>query len=355
MNRLEEVWKNEKRYKSIVHGGDDIILDVMTKMEKSTASQTSLREVILNRTSEGDYSMTQILTSIDCDTFDLVDAPILEKIYTEDDSNTELLYDIANYMGGQIPIYGNTEELQGELEELQFQIIKNGIKKDGKSYTLKEYNEIGIKHSDSILLLSTRRNLYPGEIRFFKELINSESEIDKNATEFIKSLKASIAKFENLLKSTFRNENLLQKFLTENPIFFGTEYKEIKVKPKLGGEYEMDYALVKFDGTYDLIEIESSNLEVFTKSGQPRNELIHAEQQVLDWIDWVEKNNPYAQNNLKNIVSPKGYVIIGRNINFGEEETRKLQRRNKSIIGLSILTYDDLLNKAKTLELLRRN
>lgn len=111
----------------------------------------------------------------------------------------------------------------------------------------------------------------------------------------------------------------------------------------------MDYVLVKYDGTYDLIEIEASNLLLFTKDGQPRKELIHAEQQIMNWIDWIESNHSYIEKKLPNLSSPKAFIIIGRNQGFNELEKKLLRRRNKMLFGLTILTYDDLVSNAQLL------
>ena len=96
------------------------------------------------------------------------------------------------------------------------------------------------------------------------------------------------------------------------------------------------------------MEIESSNLPLFTQIGNPSSYLVHAEQQIIDWIDWIEKNNSYARAKLKGLLTPKGFVIIGRESSLNEKTKASLLRRNKAFNGLiEILTYDDLLNKAE--------
>ena len=71
-------------------------------------------------------------------------------------------------------------------------------------------------------------------------------------------------------------------------------------------------------------------------------------QQIIDWIDWIEKNNSYARAKLKGLLTPKGFVIIGRESSLNEKTKASLLRRNKAFNGLiEILTYDDLLNKAE--------
>jgi len=138
--------------------------------------------------------------------------------------------------------------------------------------------------------------------------------------------------------------------LTEYPILFGTDYARLVAKPKLGSEYELDYALQKYSGEYDLVEIESSSLPLYTKGGNPSQYLVHAEQQVFDWLHWIERNNSYAREKLPELINPVGFVIIGRSCSLGENEKQKLYRRNAIYRGqLVIMTYDDLLIKANNL------
>lgn len=93
-----------------------------------------------------------------------------------------------------------------------------------------------------------------------------------------------------------------------------------------------------------------SNLSLFSKKGDPSHYLIHAEQQVIDWFNWIEKNNPYARQKLPNISNPKAFVVIGRTSSLDEMQRIKLQSRNSLFNSkINIMTYDDLLEKAKRL------
>ena len=157
-----------------------------------------------------------------------------------------------------------------------------------------------------------------------------------------------IKEFEILLSSVVKEEKL-QEFLTLHPLLFGMEYKEIKPKHSLGVEFIMDYALRTYNDAYHLIEIEKSTDVLYTKAGDPSSQLVHAEQQIQNWLIWLEENNSYARKFLPDIISPKGFIIIGRNKTFNSQLKIKLQKRNM-LYGekIEILTYDDLLEKAKT-------
>jgi hypothetical protein len=121
-------------------------------------------------------------------------------------------------------------------------------------------------------------------------------------------------------------------------------------KHRLGSEFEMDYALERTSGLIDLVEIEASNHALFTKAGNPSEQLVHAEQQVLDWLDWIEKHGEYARTKFPGLLSPVGYVVIGRSASLSVADRARLTRRNLMFQGtLVILTYDDLLARAQAL------
>lgn len=183
-----------------------------------------------------------------------------------------------------------------------------------------------------------------------KQTILTEIHKRDEAGRILTSLRLAIGELEELLSAKERNENVLQRCLTENPILFGTDYSRVIPKHKLGGEYEMDYALERVSGVIDLVEIEASTHALFTKAGDPRKELVHAEQQVLDWLDWIERHGEYARDQLPGLMRPSGYIIIGRNIDLSKEDRERLNRRNNTLRdAFQILTYDDLLDRAKTL------
>ena len=120
----------------------------------------------------------------------------------------------------------------------------------------------------------------PSELALLKKAVASELEKLSAADKVLKSLTTAIEKFSSLLEATTRNENSLQKCLTNNPILFGLEYKSLVPKPSLGSEYEMDYGLEKISGLIDIVEIEASTYKLFTQGSNPTKDLIHAEDVV---------------------------------------------------------------------------
>lgn len=274
-------------------------------------------------------------------------------------NETDIEREVINTLGLatalEIPIYPNNEKVENELSNYYKKLIQNGFTapdEEGNDVKLVPVNskEMEDFKIDKFSKIDLTKFCSPTDLLMLKQVVKEEFLKLNNAHRTLTMLELAIEQLENLLDTSKRNENNLQKCITENPILLGLDYAKIIPKHKLGSEFEVDYALEKFNGLIDLMEIESSNLGIFTKQGNPSSYLVHAEQQVIDWLDWIEKNNAYARNGLEGLVSPKGFVIIGRSSSLTEKTKASLIRRNKAFNGnITILTYDDVLIKAKSL------
>ena len=100
---------------------------------------------------------------------------------------------------------------------------------------------------------------------------------------------------------------------------------------------------------YIVVEIERSTHKLFTKKGILTASLNTAIGQVRDFQAWLSDNIAYAQTKLPKIQRPDGLVIIGRRKDLAPEMERRLDEENFSRRGhIRIVTYDDLLEQAKT-------
>jgi hypothetical protein len=302
---------------------------------------------------DGEYCFELVLRTIDTNSFEITVCPSFTMMDFENLDDFKVY--LAHAMMKDVPIYANTPALQSDLESLQEDILKNGIavEHEGRriGYRVRKYNSLNFEEGiEALRSLSHSSLIIPGALKIIDEKMSTVLHQYAHAAQFVDLIEEAIKNLETLLLSETRNENKLQSHLVENPILFGTEYKHILPKHKLGAEYEMDYALERFDGVFDLVEIEASNLPLYTQTYNPSQYLVHAEQQILDWQEWLEEKNFYAREHLKDIRNPKGFVIIGRNNSLDEAARKRLCRRNLVFNGkIQIMTYDDLLSKSKTL------
>jgi len=278
----------------------------------------------------------------------------------KDEIEKEVINTLGLATALEVPIYPNNEKVEKELSGYYQRLIQNGFTAPDEKGNDVKLVPVNSKKMDDFKInkfskIDLTKFWSPTDLLMLKNVIKDEFLKLNNAHRTLTMLEIAIGQLETLLDTTKRNENSLQKCITENPILLGLDYSKVIPKHKLGSEFEVDYALEKYNGLIDLMEIESSNLNIFTKQGNPSSYLVHAEQQVIDWLDWIEKNSAYARNGLKGLISPKGYVIIGRSSSLNKKTRASLIRRNKAFNeNISILTYDDVLTKAKNLrELLR--
>jgi len=79
-------------------------------------------------------------------------------------------------------------------------------------------------------------------------------------------------------------------------------------------------------------------------------ELMQAEQQVMDWLSWVERYGGLARRDLPELQRPSGYVVIGRDEDLSEADGARLMQRNVVFGGaIVVMTYDGLLRRASAL------
>lgn len=320
------------------------------------------RELIFN-IKDGIPIIHVISPALDTKTLELKYDNYLDIHYSGDSSEIEK--DVVNTLGLavalDIPIYPENDDVEKDLAYYYQKLILNGFTapdEEGKEVKVRPTNtkKIDDYKIENFTNVDLTRFWSPTDLLLLKDAVKNELLKLSNAHRTLTYLELAISELEALLIKKERNENKLQQVLTKYPILFGLEYLRVVSKHKLGSEFEVDYALEKYSGLIDLMEIESSNLPLFTKAGNPSSYLVHAEQQVIDWLDWVEKNNAYARSKAEGLITPKGFVVIGRNLTLNEKTKASLIRRNKAFNGMiTILTYDDVLNNAKTiLKLLKK-
>ena len=275
---------------------------------------------------------------------------------SKDEIDKAIRYNLAMSIIYNIPVFPNNNGIEHELIEYYNQLFEYGFELSDANDKLKTFKLTNSlipnfeKEKFDFQYNSLPRIYSSSEVNIYKNKILEKLKQLDNAQYVINNLKEAISKLSLLLNASVRNENSLQKVLTNYPILFGTEYIEVLDKHSFGSEYEADYVLKRYNGLYDVVEIEASTLNIYTKQGNPSSQLVHAEQQIMDWLEWIEHNSSYAREKIKKLYSPKGYVVIGRSNTLTANNKEKLRRRNLVFRDkIEIITYDDLLDNAKLL------
>jgi hypothetical protein len=162
------------------------------------------------------------------------------------------------------------------------------------------------------------------------------------------------AAFARHLANRRISEADLHRFLLRYPMILNVYGSEIKSEVCLGGRYRVDLTVLQTGAlpSVQLIELEHAKDSLFTKGGRMRNKVVHAKQQVEDWLRWWREHPEQRPDDLKGAIEPKGLVIMGRSRDLTDEQRRILAHLNEGS-DVTIITYDELLDQFGTF-LLRR-
>jgi hypothetical protein len=146
-------------------------------------------------------------------------------------------------------------------------------------------------------------------------------------------IEADIAEYKRLLDRC-APETEVHQFLASHSYFFNSAlrlygFSPLYSKIRLGHEYEVDFAWVdtsSFGPEWRLLEIEGPSKSMFTKSGDPTADLLHAIQQVRNWHAWIHENLDYARKLMPHIEYPLGYVFVGRRAELTATNAKALRR-----------------------------
>jgi hypothetical protein len=370
MSRMDR-WK-EARYLATVYTGDNEArtktltswLKESPKLDDEPPGLTSFRIVEASKelifdVVDGVPVFHVIMYSFDTERALISLGHTLDILVDKDQPESEIAEDVANTLAmasaADVPVYPNSVNVMDDLAKYHRAMLINGFtvpdeKGNRVRLMLGRSPKQKIDDPNYISEIDVTQAYTPAEISLIKKAVSKELNRLQHTRALLDALATAISLLERVLLSPKRNERELQDCLTNHPILFGTDYVRVIPKHRLGSEYEMDYALQRVSGIVDLIEIEASTHPVFTGGGNPSSHLIHAEQQVIDWLAWIEKHHSYADEKLSGLVSPIGFVVIGRSSDLTSDQFDKLRHRNQLFRGrLQVLTYDDLLNRAKAL------
>lgn len=157
-----------------------------------------------------------------------------------------------------------------------------------------------------------------------------------------------LTEFSEMIEASLPEESY-QRFLTKNPVFLDPLASSVISKQKLGLEHITDFVIRSLNDKYLLVEIEKPNDSIFTQSDNMSAVFTHAFGQVLDFQQWIDSNVAYAQKLMPLVSSPRGLLVIGRQLGFTNKRREKLHRFNVNSASISVMTFDDILHQAQRL------
>lgn len=159
--------------------------------------------------------------------------------------------------------------------------------------------------------------------------------------------------FEKMLDDSELNETGFQKFLTDNPWLFGSEYSELLDRRKWTRDESLDFMLRRtVDNHLELIEIKKPirkslfNYDSSHDSYYACSELSQVVGQVMKYIEEIgDKRESILAKDYEDVLKIKSKIIIGRNGN--RDQQIALRNFNSHLYNIEILTFDQLFNIGK--------
>ena len=175
------------------------------------------------------------------------------------------------------------------------------------------------------------------------------------------------------LINTKPEEAKIQSYLEEHPVillhamldgFYPAASTRSALFPKvaLGGRYQADFAFCSLNSMgawWTFVELERSDVPIFTKAGNPSKYLTHAIRQVMDWQAWLVDYPEYAKSELQELFENdtrefyyseyfrracNTIIVIGRRANLSSETNRRRIQLCTENPHLEIITYDRLFD-----------
>jgi len=226
--------------------------------------------------------------------------------------------------------YGSTDEIEKAAIICGF-LLDNGFIE--RNETSIQGLSILYKYSSSELKLGENVKIVPGRR---PTLI----EFQKRVSEYRK------------LVNDVAEEPKFQAFFEKNPMFLNWQTSKFLAEKSFGGEQFPDLILFLKNRNYIIVELEKPGVNLYTRRGNPSQELSHAEEQVRGYIRWAIEDKQFLRSRgLENLTADNttGLLVIGSHLT--PEERKKLDTHNHSVRGMyTIKTFVDILEDNEAIQ-----
>ncbi|MBL8682185.1 MAG: DUF4263 domain-containing protein [Myxococcales bacterium] len=168
----------------------------------------------------------------------------------------------------------------------------------------------------------------------------------------------SLREFRALVDKDDEHEEAYRRFIHAHwRAILGPEYREVRSPYEVSRGAKIDLYAVRHDGFPDLWELKLPRDKLFQRYNDwwhHSTDCAKALGQVMQYLELAERESSGglgydARKGLAVVANrPRGFVVIGR---YGTDEERELRERlrleNRYYANITILTYDDLIERAK--------
>ena len=167
----------------------------------------------------------------------------------------------------------------------------------------------------------------------------------------------AVSEFEQAISSGYP-ESYWQDWFSRNKWVLGSEYLNILPERDIDVTDIADYLMRAIDGFLDVVEIKRPDLPFWTRPDShgnlcPSSQLTAAITQCLNYLYKIElqSNSVEFMERVEDTktVKPQCMLVYGRSVDWDDNELKSLRILNAAYHQLQIITYDQLLMRAKLL------
>jgi len=164
-----------------------------------------------------------------------------------------------------------------------------------------------------------------------------------------------INELEEIICGKYENEISIQKFLKSNTWLFGNEYVHFAEGERINAGNILDGVPYNIESYIDILEVKLPEETLFYfddshKNYYPSSNLSKAIAQTQNYIFELEKkvnDEEYKTENNCKIVHPRALILFGSKEELNSKEKDYLRVLNSSFHNIQIVTYQQLLERAK--------
>jgi len=148
-----------------------------------------------------------------------------------------------------------------------------------------------------------------------------------------------------------------QQWFTDNPWVLGTEFVEVLEERAIDTANVTDYLMRAHDGFVDVVEIKrpGGGLQFWAQRRDhdnlyPHTDLVKALTQAMNYLTQLEleaNSVKFIERVGARVLKPRGILVFGRFENWGDDEMQARRVLNSAFHNMTVLTYDDVLERAK--------
>ncbi len=176
----------------------------------------------------------------------------------------------------------------------------------------------------------------------------------ENSRNRLPEMESKIKTFQRMLVARRVKERDLQTFLRKEYWMFGPQYVRLTHERRAGLKGRNDFLLERSNAFHDVVELKLPGPKLFL--GNPpkmSSDLKNAVSQMVSYLHYYYRFYLFdREETQQDVLYPRGLIVIGRR---KDSERETLEAHNAVLHRIEILTYDDVLERAKqTLKSIRK-